>query len=211
VIELYAITDHPGPPLPEVAPLRAVGTDGLAVVCGPATDGEVSADRLWRHEEVVEALMDDRDLLPVRYGTLLDDEVAAIRILEEHHDRFATALDGVRGAVELSVRVLGAPGVSLEAEVERPRDGAEYLRAKVRTSAERDEAARVVHEPLAMLARESRKRGSGSGELLRAAYLVSRDQVDSMVRQVARVQLENPRLRVLCTGPWPPYSFADRR
>lgn len=204
MIELYAITDDPGPPLPEVGPLRTVASDGLALVCAPATQQEVSPDLLWRHEEVVEALMDDRDLLPVRYGTLLDDEAQAVRILKEHHARFACALDGVRGAVELSVRVLVNDGHS---ETPLAQSGSDYLHA----AAQRDAAARAVHEPLAALARDSVRRAGGPGELLRAAYLVGREQVEEVVRQVAHVQLENPGLRVLCTGPWPPYSFADRR
>ena len=74
MIELYAITDSAGPPLPDVAAaLRLVPFDGLAAICAPASDAEVSPETLWRHEEVVEALMAERDLLPVRYGTRLDD------------------------------------------------------------------------------------------------------------------------------------------
>jgi len=83
VIELYAITDNPGPPLPELAPeLRLVPFDGLAAVCTPASKAEVSPQTLWHHEEVVEALMADRDLLPVRYGTRLDDEAEVARAME---------------------------------------------------------------------------------------------------------------------------------
>lgn len=209
MIEVYAITDDPGPPPPHVGPLRIVAREGLAIVCGPAADGEVTADRLWRHEEVVEALMDDRDVLPVRYGTRLDDEAAAVRVLEQHHDRFAAALDCVRGTVELSVRVLADEPVT-DVQPRMPRDGADYLRARARDREQQDAAAWAVHEPLVGLARESMRRTSGPGELLRAAYLVGREQVDGVVRQVRRLQRENPRLRVLCTGPWPPYSFCDR-
>jgi gas vesicle protein GvpL/GvpF len=200
VIELYAITDHPTPPLPQVAPLRLVATGDLAAVFAPAGDNGVSADVLWRHEAVVEALMEGRDVLPVRYGTTFDDEDAAARAVAARRDDLAAALDRVRGAVELSLRVI-EPGAERAAG-----DGASYLRDRRR----REEARRAVHEALGAVARASVERPSPDpSELLRAAYLVDRDAVEQVTELVARLQAANPTLRLLCTGPWPAYSFAE--
>jgi hypothetical protein len=207
VIELFAITDHPAPPLPEVAPLSVVASHGLAVVCAPAEDREMSPEVLWRHERVVEALMDDRDLLPVRFGTRLEDETAAAGALAERHGEFARALDRVRGAVEVSVRVIGE---RMDAPPSDPVSGADYLRAKVRSAAAAEEVSRAVHAPLASRARASAKLPAPDpAELLRAAYLVDRDAVTEFVACVRELEEANPRLRVLCTGPWPPYSFSS--
>jgi hypothetical protein len=199
VIELYAITAHPGPPLPE--PLHEVPEGDLAAICAPAEEREVTADTLWRHEQLVEALMEDRDLLPVRFGTRLEDDAAAARTLAERRVDLELALERVRGAVELSVRaVLAEPG-------EAPEDPADYLRVKRRTSV----AAIAVHEPLAALARAEVQRTPRSpAEALRAAYLVDRGSVGAFARLVGRLDERHPELRLLCTGPWPPYSFADR-
>jgi Gas vesicle synthesis protein GvpL/GvpF len=198
VIELYAITDDPAPPQP---PLRAVKSDGLTALCAPAERRELTAEVLWEHEAVVEALMEERDLLPMRFGTLVEDDEAAVRALEERREELRNSLDRVRGAVELAVR----------AEANAPKDnppagttGAEYIRAK----AHRKEAARMLHEPLAFLARESVVQPGP--ELLRAAYLVDREAVESFVGLVRRLQETHDGLRVLCTGPWPPYSFAQQ-
>jgi Gas vesicle synthesis protein GvpL/GvpF len=209
VIQLYAITDHPGPPLRGPETLRTVAQDGLAAVCAPAAEGaELSAELLWRHEEVVEALMEDRDLLPVRYGTRLDDEGAVARALAERHRELARALDRVRGAVELSVRVLGEQEAGPPAE--EAASGAEYMRAKARAAAAHDGVVRAVHEPLSRLARASMQRPPrASGELLRSAYLVERGDVDGFVTEVGVLQDARPALRLLCTGPWPPYSFSE--
>lgn len=181
MIELYAITDHPSAPLPDVAALSLAPMDGLAAVCAPAGAGEVTPDALWRHEEVVEELMRTRDLLPVRYGTRLEDERAAARALAERRRELSTALDRVRGAVELSLRV---------AIPER------------QSPADREAVIRTVHEPLAILARESRRRS------MRAAYLVDRMAIEPFTALVSRLQDANPQLGLLLTGPWPPYSFA---
>ena len=206
MIELYGITRHPGPALPALAPLRLVAGDGLAIVCVPAGgDEDTTAQALWRHEAVVEALMEDRDVLPVRYGTRLADEAAARRVLAERHDEFAGALRRIEGAFELSVRC----ALASQAETaSAAASGAAYVARKTRAAAAADEAARAVHDPLALLARESRSRTPrGPAEILRAAYLVDRDGVDGFTRRVGELQTEHARLRLLCTGPWPPYSF----
>jgi hypothetical protein len=180
VIELYAIARHPGPPLPGLASLRAVPFDGLAVVCGPAVEAEeITEEALWRHEEIVEALMDGRDLLPVRYGTRVADEAEAARAVAARREELRAALDHVRGAVELSLRVrahdLGsAPDLS-----------SLWL------------VARDVIEQV----------GRDEGELARSAYLVERGDVDAFRAAVAELQRSHADLGFLLTGPWPPYSF----
>jgi hypothetical protein len=197
VIELYAITDDPAPPEP---PLLAVRGDGLTALCAPAERREVTADVLWRHEEVVEDLMRGRDLIPVRFGTLVEDEAAAQRALHERHDELLTSLDRVRGAVELAVRAQWR-------EPDAPRSfgsGAEYMQAKAR----RAEAAALLHDPLAFLARDSVVRRGP--ELLRAAYLVDREAVDAFVGLVKRLEETHDDVQIVCTGPWPPYSFTER-
>jgi Gas vesicle synthesis protein GvpL/GvpF len=208
VIELYALTDHPAPSLPDLAPLSTVAHDGLAFVWAPApTTTELSPELLWRHEELLEKLMEDRDLLPVRYGTRLSDEADAARALRERHHELALALDRVRGAVELSVRVIGTGREPPPAE---GMSGTEYLRAREQTSAARASALRAVHEPLSLSARAGSERAPrAAGELVRAAYLVDREAVQEFTSMVTRLQAEQPRLRLLCTGPWPPYSFSE--
>ena len=213
MIELYAITDHPGPRLPGLAQLQTVADHRLAAVYAPASDDQISAETLWRHERIVEALMADRDVLPVRYGTRLADERAAARLLADRQEELASALEEVRGAVEISVRVMEDADDRTTAKDESGAtiSGAEYLRRKASSAAAQAQATAVVHQPLAGAARRDRlRRPKLVGELLRGAYLVDRDRVDGLTRLVARIQAANPRLRLLCTGPWPPYSFAER-
>ena len=166
MIELYAI--------------RREG-NGLAPVVGPvADDGEVTPQSLWRHEEVVEELMAQGDVLPVRYGTRFADEREATEAIAERRASLLAALDHVSGAVELSVRALSAD-------------------------------AEAIRAALAPLARDSAEREpKQEGEVLRAAYLVDRDGVERFVARVAQLQSDQPGAQILCTGPWPPYSFSER-
>jgi hypothetical protein len=198
VIDLLAITDAGARPEP---PVVAVRSDGVAVLCAPSTDAEPDAAALWQHEERLEQLMAQRPLLPVRFGTRVADEGAAAAAVAGRGAELMARLDHVRDAVELAVRVR-----STEPEPEPAivaASGAEYLRARTA----RTHAADVVREALDVLARDSRER-AGS-EPLRAAYLVERGAVEAFVRRVRELQAEHPELAILCTGPWPPYSFAE--
>jgi hypothetical protein len=63
---------------------------------------------------------------------------------------------------------------------------------------------------LAVLARAHvRRPPRPPAEALRAAYLVERGAVRGFTRLVARLDERHPELRLLCTGPWPPYSFVQ--
>lgn len=197
MISLVAITDAAGPlPAP---PLRAVRVGSLCAVCEPASDESATLDALVSREALIDGLMEDRDLLPVRYGADVADERAAARVLEERHDELLAALDRVRGAVELSLRVRTV-GEDADQPGAAP-SGREYLAARTRGAA----IARELHETLAARARAAARRPGP--ELLRAAYLVERAAVPAFVAEVQRLQGAHPDLALLCTGPWAPFSF----
>ena len=103
MIELLAITRAPAPPPPPR--LRTLDAGGLAAVVGPVPgDDELTAQSLWRREELLESLMAERDVLPVRFGTRFASEEEAARAVTAQRESLFAALDRVRGAVELSVR-----------------------------------------------------------------------------------------------------------
>lgn len=208
MIELYAITDHPGPALPDARVLRVVSRGSLAGVYGDAGDEAITPDALWRHEQIVEELMQERTVLPVRYGTRFADERAAGQVLEERREQFAAALERVRGAVELAVRVIGRAD---QPKVTGPaQSGTEYLRARLREHASESEAVHVVHEPLSELARDHVLRPVVlADERMRAAYLVEATAVQEFSATVQRLQDAHPPLLITCTGPWPAYSFTQ--
>jgi hypothetical protein len=138
---------------------------------------ERTPEGLWEHEQIVETLM---PVLPMRFASTLADEGALRRLIEERHESFAAALAHVAGRVEVGVRTASRGATS----------GREHLLGKL-----------ALHEPLAALAVDSRVRSSGS------AYLVERDALPGFTQAVERLQEAHPELAILCTGPWPPYSF----
>ena len=179
-------------------------------------------DNLWQHEEVVEALMADRTVLPVRFGTMLADKTAVQSVLAAHYADFVASLDRVRGRVELGLRVLWndrRPQTTdrRDSFCGRPPavSGRSYLLARleeerqVRAWRQRAEAlATKLHAPLARLAAVSTRQVLVTPRLLlTAAYLVEQDQVTTFRGKVEALSTAYPALHFLCTGPWPAYSF----
>lgn len=236
---LYAITDHPEIPVPtarvvknedenEARPYKLVFGDIAAVVSSLSTN-EISPTEanLWRHEGVVESLMINHAVLPMRFGTVLADETAVYTVLESCYPNFTASLNRVRGRVELGLRVLwdDAKRRSIGAEVQRCHhnsplrsiadSGRRYLLNRLEAERQRqiwqrkmEDLAEEVHAPLSQLAAESTLQVSVTPRMpLTAAYLVERDSMVGFQKEVDTLSTAHPLLHFLCTGPWPPYNF----
>jgi hypothetical protein len=189
VIWLYAICDQPSRP----ASPEALREGALLAVFGRTAHPVDDPDALWAHERVVEELMAERTVLPMRFASTFADEAALRAFLVERHDELVALLARVRGRVEYAVRAV-QPGRAPAAS------GREYMLTKLRTS--------KLDAPLAALAVQARRQPPhGWDEVLRGAYLVERDAAPEFRAAVADLQRAHPELAVLSTGPWPPYSF----
>jgi hypothetical protein len=216
-------------------PLAVVASAGLAAVVSQIEATPTPTEELlWQHEHVVEALMDSRTVLPVRFGTLLHDRAAVERTLHEGQARFQADLAKLRGRVELALRVLttedrrpetGEPELNTETQrrgdaegtqhAVRSSSGTAYMLARLeeerRQRAEREAAETLVaalHARLEPLAVEWRHKLLASPQLLlTAAYLVERDKLPAFQAAVAELSQQHPNLKLLCTGPWPGYHF----
>lgn len=222
---LYAITNGPGLPLPELfgvdgAELSALSCGALQAVVSPfaGEQAALSKARLLQHEAVVEALMRDRAVLPARFGTLADGGKIAAAI-ERHAALFAEGLERVRGRVEIGVRVLWPAS---EARPARPgeadrADGRAYMRALLagaqRGRELRDAAESFAAQLAACLAdladAKTHEAVSEPRPQLKAAFLVRRELVPEARRRIAELGATRPELSVLATGPWPAYSFSN--
>lgn len=219
VLYVYAITDS------SFAGTIATGLHGaplLALECGSvkalvsehAVAPEPGEDLLWVHERVVEELMEAATILPMRFGSTVDRPEALLAMLEQRRDEFIASLKRVRGAVELSVRAqLPSIAEPVDAESRLTRHfgpGTTYLLERARHQRRGEDAAELINRPLAALARRStQKAGSGDPHAFKAAYLVDDGAVEAFAERVENLNATLGDLKVSCTGPWPPYSFAS--
>ncbi|MDA0165685.1 GvpL/GvpF family gas vesicle protein [Solirubrobacter ginsenosidimutans] len=198
MIWLYAVCEDPQRPLPDVsglggAPLEGI-PDGPLLAVATRHDhvpDSTAADALWTHQRVVESIQRERAVVPVRFGTRHADPDRVRAALAGRRGQLLAALERVRGRVELAMRVI-EPGEAL--------DGRAYL-------ARRRKAA-ALHDALTALAvAEVRRPERGGQELLRGAYLVERPALRAFTAAVETLQREHPEASLVCTGPWPAYSF----
>jgi hypothetical protein len=225
MIYVYAITDSAS-----AAPLEMRGLDDAALIAHPA--GEIAAiasahelrqitptpENLWRHEAVVESIMRQCDaVLPARFGTIFADQAALTEVLERHAEPLRAGLQRVRGCVELGLRVLWQPPLPEPSSSPQSSDsGRAYMQARLEDERRRrevrdraDRTAAELHDRLAPLARDSTRRVLPTVDvLMSSAYLVPRNAAESFAAAARALSSENPELRLLCTGPWPPYHFA---
>ena len=228
MIHLYAITADESPVFPAVrgvegAELEMVSTRGLAAVFSRhGSPPAVEEDTLWAHETVVEALMAHRDVLPARFGAGADDEETLRSGLATGGHRYRALLERVAGHVEVGVRFVWpepAPGAnppSLPREDDAGAPGRRYMQNLMQVKQEEadlrsrsEEILGRVNDSLLRHATSCSTRVTRQPPSLGAAYLVHRDRLEEFLAVVERVRAEVPDVTMVCTGPWPPYSFVS--
>jgi Gas vesicle synthesis protein GvpL/GvpF len=189
--------------------LRGVGDGGLvAVVSDHQPRAATPTAALWEYEETVESLMDRLTVLPVRFGSVLADDAAARAELRARRAWLRQALRRVRGAVELGVRASRPDGQAPPARAAHLGDGTAYMLARLREH-RRAQAVADRLASLRALARASTQRVLPDSVVpVRGAYLVECDRVGEFAAAVRCLDRELPEVALVCTGPWPPYSFA---
>jgi len=169
---------------------------------------EPSEETIVRHDAVCSALMAETPVAPSRFGSAFTDEAGIRSQLESRGDEFAAVLARLEGRVELGVRAVRK--ASLPGPPRTPSSGTEYLSARLAERQAALAAATEIDDRLAALAAARTSRMLETpGVLLSGSYLVERDAVDTFRAAVAALDRERADVTLVCTGPWPPYSFVD--
>ena len=196
-------------------PLRVLRVGDLIAAVGDMTEAPaISASTLRAHDSVVRRLAGGVDaILPVRFGALLPEDALA-DVLTTRARELREALALVAGREQMTLRVLGdavAPAQSTAA-VDAAGElgpGARYLterQAQWRRAREVPELA-ALRPALAPLVRAERVVRHDTPPLLASVYhLIDRGRAGDYQ---AAVEAAAPGpIRVVATGPWPPYAFA---
>jgi len=223
---------------------RVVGRGRLAALVaevpldeyGEETLRERLNDRAWleekarAHEEVLQAVAAIAPVVPLRFGTIYDELADVERLLDAQALSFESALERVRGRVELGVKAWAAPS-RLAAAIggdepagEEP-SGRAYLQRRQReqrlaseVAARAAELGEDAHRRLLAAAvdgvanRPQSRELSGRDEpmILNGAYLVAADD-DALRAEVERLAAEHESIGITyeVTGPWPPHNFVE--
>lgn len=214
----------------------SVPYDGLAAVvsASPLADyrglkRNEAALYLVAHQRVVEAAMQAFPVLPVRFGTVLPDEVWVRRLLSQGRTLFHTALERFAGLVQMEVVVLW----NLQEVFQEISQEESIVEIKAQVADRPPEETMMERIAIGQMVQASllRRRASLQARLLPPLRELSEDMAinplmdDSMVanagllvNDAGREALDH-RLALLdeefggqllfrCVGPLPPYSFA---
>jgi len=182
---------------------------------------QASAENVWCHERVLRALMEQCAVLPMRFGTIVDDPNRLLSRLADQSEKLLKDLQRLDGKVEMALRILDNCSETRAVLPPEPaRDpnggpGASYLRARMQnlygTEAVRHSVGavkRTIRDRLDPLSAEAVWDLDVAPVLpIKASYLVSRDGVTDFVETVDAIAHGNPDILITCTGPWAPYSF----
>jgi len=176
------------------------------------------------HQQVVDAaLRFSRSIVPCRFGSWFSDDSSILILMEEHYERLDALLTKVEGKMEVGIQALFHRAAALETpKVEESGEslpeGASYLfRKKEQSDAikelseEADQSSRRLSQAMSAFWSDVKmqKRLTKKGLLLSLCYLVEQQKLSHFKDAYQRFKRQNPDLKLLYTGPWPPYSFAD--
>jgi len=227
-VYLYAIVDSDFVLRAPVAgfaetPVTLLPVQTLAAVVSPIALEQLkdTAAAALVHERVVETLMAERRVLPVRFGAIFSSTATLTAALEDRHATLRADLERLDGLVEIGVRVLW-DGAARRAAVTTvtPADahdgpGAQYMRARMaemttdrQLKADATALSAAWAEYLAPHVVGLREQVLVTAEMpVNLACLVAQAGVQRLVDAIAQYPNQAADTRVVCTGPWPPYHF----
>jgi Gas vesicle synthesis protein GvpL/GvpF len=214
-------------------PVRHIVHGELVALVSDVDSGPLVAARgLRAHWRVLEEAARRATVLPVRFGTVMEnDDAVAGQFLAPRHDHLVAQLDRLSGKVQLSVKAFYEEDRLLRGVVQRSRAVAqlrdrvrgrpqaatyydriqlgELVAGEVEQARERDTAMVLERlEPLAVAVR--REPPAGAEGAVNAAFLVERARVDEFSEAVAQLADEvEGHMRLRYVGPLPPYSFTE--
>lgn len=235
MLYLYAIIDRPSaqltPPCgvedatPEILPFN-----DFSVVAGLLRTTPLRENAGIRcHMDVLNTLMRQCTVLPVRFGTVFPTYDELSQSMFDMQDTLLSDLRRLRGQVELGVcatarSTLPAPKITPDglavggAFIPGQGPGFRYIAGKraeheqrLRESRTNEALAALVCAPFATLASEQdwHALASSAGRGISAAFLLPRHRFDAFQLVVTQLRRAEPDLDILCTGPWPPFSFVS--
>ncbi|HEY0375825.1 MAG TPA: GvpL/GvpF family gas vesicle protein [Pyrinomonadaceae bacterium] len=205
---------------------RLVERAGISAVVSECGDEKMAVTRenVLAHERVVRRVLVETTPLPFRFGTIVT-EARLASYLDSQQAKLKEQLARVRGAVEMSVKIIWKPeaggdeaaGGGDVAEAGEAGSGTRFLLGKRRELLGEGAMKERAEEVCAWLGRavegsvrESRAQLRPSENLILAAsHLVERALLADYRAALGRAKTERPEIHFLTSGPWPPYSFTS--
>ncbi|GFP30520.1 GvpL/GvpF family gas vesicle protein [Candidatus Hakubella thermalkaliphila] len=211
-----------------------IGYQDLSAVISnsPMTKYVVSRENMTAHEKVIEEVMKDYSVLPVRFCTVATSAEEVRNLLRKRYTEFKNLLRDMDNKTELGVRALWKNMNAIFQEIVDENKKIKQLREKIaakpsdQTYADKIALGEMVKASLeAKKEREGReildglKKSSvdfrtnkiyGDNMILNAAFLVDRSREKEFDNQVDELSTKyDGRIKFKYVGPVPPFNFVN--
>lgn len=235
---VYGIVRNREQKLFEVEPISGGGqvttgpaNAGLAFISSEIEDQRLRPSRanLRAHTRVLEEVMQGCDVLPVRFGTMIDSDTVGEQVLAANSEEFSRAFNRIDGRCEITLKVSWASHSIFEEVIEtfpalrRERDmlsaHAQGQSAKIDFGKKVEAAIDQIRQQDSMAIVEALRehvdemlKGTAAGETMVAnlSLLVSREKLPLFDAALEQLDLAHRgRWQFSYVGPMPAFSFAD--
>lgn len=213
--------------------VKTVGYDDMHAVVSkaPLTKYDASRENMMAHELVIETVMRDYAVLPLRFATVMNDESDVKKLLEVKYEKFVEELERVDGKVELGVKAIAKKDVVFE-EILMKNDDICALKEKIqglpheKTYYDRLAIGRMVEsaledekkkyrkiilealEPVALEMKENN--GFGDRMIVNASFFVDKEKeghFDDCINELG--EQYGDKIIFKYVGGIPPYNFVN--
>jgi hypothetical protein len=213
-------------------PTYVIDNSGLSAAISAIPDGQVMKDSstILIYHKVIESFHNRFGAIPLRLGTIVDDEAEIGRVLEEHGERYKSLLKQLAGCVEMGIRIIidnlpterdSYNETPIIHDTNSAGSGAAYLasrKARIDELQLTDERNRQIivkyrapFEGLFVKFKGEALKSTVStiesnAVVLSLYFLVPRRSVAAF-HQVYDQLMSSEPAKIMLSGPWPPYNF----
>lgn len=190
----------------------------------------VNRENCLAHQKVLEKVMEEYTILPVRYGVIAENlDLVSEKLLREYYEMLKEQLDGIEGKTELGLKVMWKEMPAIYQELVSENEELRKFRDAIRETATQEqrmelgemveEALRVKKEseqkmilmPLKELASDSRDNFlMGEWMVVNSVFLVDKSKMEEFDRKANQLaEKHDDRSKFKYFGPVPPYNFVN--
>lgn len=190
----------------------------------------VNRENCLAHQKVLEKVMEEHTILPVRYGVIAENsDLVSEKLLKEHYEMLIEQLDRIKGKTELGLKVIWNEMQAIYQELVSENEELRKFRDAIRATATHNQKMRLgkmveealqakkeneqkmVLTPLKELASDSKDNFlMGEWMVINSVFLVDASKMEEFDRAVAQLaEKHSGRSKFKYFGPVPPYNFVN--
>lgn len=203
-----------------------------ALVSNYSTDQDSwTKENALEFAQIVEHFFEKTNLLPVRFGTVVESDEVVSKLLQTHYKAFESNLKKVENKSEFGIKVMWdygeiktemmskpeVTGVKADDYFSKNTATTNYLFEKIKKNKLEDAILNYVDKFIEILNTRLKsipyeakyKKMVSDSMMLDAVFLIENDKHGQFKDVIISLGGQYSNLQFLITGPWPPYSFTE--